>query len=648
MSTLAIHLLGRPHVERDGAAVPGPRGHKAWGVLAYLLVAERPPSRRELVSLLFGEADDPFAALRWNLSVVRRLLGAAELAGDPARLSLPPGTFIDVETLTSGSWVEALEVPGIERELLEGIGFASSPAFEIWLVTERRHHGGAAEAVLREAALARLGTGDPRGAAELAARLVRANPLDENYQVLLVRSLAASGDGIAAARQVARCTELLRRELGVEPSPALAAAAQTVTASPTAGPVSGRAAAKAQLQAGQAAIAAGALEAGLQCLRRAVSDARAARDAELHAHGLVALGSALVHAARGQDEEAAAALHEALAVALRFDLASLAAAASRELGYVEFLQGRYERAHGWLARGEALAGDDAAERGRIGSVLGSVLSDTAHYTAAVEQLREARRLSALAGDWRQASYTLSMLGRAHVLCGDLDAAATALDESLELARSENWVAFTPWPDSLRADVDLATGDFDAAAERYDHAFALGCQVADPCWEGIASRGIGLVAARRGQPQKAVEWLREARRRGARLPDAYLWVEAYTLDALCSLAVAQELPAAPAWVEELAELAGRTGMRELVARAYAHRARLGGRVRAHRRQTARRDDRQPRAVGHLRRADYRRVSCRARVRRSSPRPSRTARSWTCCGSPQAPRRGRAYESRSRAA
>ena len=227
MTRLAIHLLGRPRVERDGAAVPGPRGHKAWGVLAYLLLAERPPSRDELVSLLFSEADDPFAALRWNLSAVRRLLGAAELTGDPLRLSLPRGTLVDVQTLTSGSWVEALEVPGIERELLEGIGFSSSPAFEIWLVTERRHFGAAAEAVLREAALARLATGDPRGAAELAARLVRANPLDENYHVLLVRSLAAGGEGIAAARQVARCTELLRRELGVEPSPALAAAAQT-------------------------------------------------------------------------------------------------------------------------------------------------------------------------------------------------------------------------------------------------------------------------------------------------------------------------------------------------------------------------------------------------------------------------------------
>jgi DNA-binding SARP family transcriptional activator len=574
LSGLAIHLLGRPRVVRDGATVPRPRGHKPWGLLAYLLLAERPPSRDELVSLLFSEADDPFAALRWNLSAVRRLLGVAELEGDPVRLSLPPGTFVDVRTLLSGSWVEALEVPALERELLEGVGFSTSSAFEIWLGTERRHLGGAAEGVLHEAALARLGGGDARAAAELAARLVRMSAADENHHALLVRCLAASGERAAAARQVARSTELLRRELGVEPSPALAAAAQIDTASMTAGPVSGRAAAIAQLEAGDAALAAGVLEAGLQCLRRAVSDARGARDAELQARALVALGSALVHGARGRDEEAAAALHEALGLALRFDLPAHGAAASRELGYVEFLQGRYERAEGWLSRAAEVAGDHAAERGRIGSVLGSVLSDTARYPAAVERLSEARDCSERAGNGREAAFALAMLGRVHLLRGDLASAAATLDESLDTARRASWLAFAPWPESLRGDVDLANGDVDAAAERYEHAFASGCQLGDACWEAIAARGIGLVAARRGRVQMGLEWLREARRRRARLPDTYLWVEAYTLDALCSVAVEHDLPAAPAWVDELGQLAGRTGMRELVARAYAHRARLG--------------------------------------------------------------------------
>jgi hypothetical protein len=32
--SLAIHLLGRPHLERDGEPMARPRGHKAWGLLA--------------------------------------------------------------------------------------------------------------------------------------------------------------------------------------------------------------------------------------------------------------------------------------------------------------------------------------------------------------------------------------------------------------------------------------------------------------------------------------------------------------------------------------------------------------------------------------------------------------------------------------
>ena len=210
LSELAIYLLGAPRIERDGEVMAGPRGYKAWGLLAYLLLSERPPTRDELVSLLFSEADDPFAALRWNLSALRRGLGDdARLEGDPLRLSLPSEAIVDVQTLMSGSWLDALRVPGVERELLAGMSFSSSPAFDIWLVTERRHLGATAEAVIREAALARLAAGDARAAADLAARLVRVNPLDENFQTLLVRSLAASGDALAAARQVMRCTELL-------------------------------------------------------------------------------------------------------------------------------------------------------------------------------------------------------------------------------------------------------------------------------------------------------------------------------------------------------------------------------------------------------------------------------------------------------
>jgi tetratricopeptide (TPR) repeat protein len=387
-----------------------------------------------------------------------------------------------------------------------------------------------------------------------------------------LRSLAAAGDGVGAARQAAACRELFKRELGVQPGATLEAAIRTVTATPTARPAIGRAAVVAQIEAGEAAIGAGALDAGLQCLRRAIVEADATGDAAFRTRARIALGGALVHAARGRDEEGATALHEALAIAQDAS-SSLAAAACRELGYVEFLRGRYERALVWLQRATSLAGDDPAEQARIAIVHGATLSDTAHYAASIAMLRDAEALANSVGDVKQVTYALSMLGRASLLRGDLHAAIKALDQSVTMAQ-QGWTAFVPWPQSLRAEVDLMSGDVDAAAERFEHAFALGCQLDDPCWEGIAGRGRGRVAIARGESQRAVEILVDSIARCVRLPDAYLWGKAYALDVLCGLAAAHGMPQASAWIDELQDLAARSGMRELTVRAHLHRAALG--------------------------------------------------------------------------
>jgi DNA-binding SARP family transcriptional activator len=133
--------------------------------------------------------------------------------------------------------------------------------------------------VLHQAALALLARGDADSAERHAAQLVRLNPYEENAHVLLVRCRRMTGDSEAAARHVEACTELFRRELGVEPSAALrtaAVASEVVVGSR----VSGRAAVRAQVEAGEAALAAGAVEAGLHRLRGAVAAARSVRDAE--------------------------------------------------------------------------------------------------------------------------------------------------------------------------------------------------------------------------------------------------------------------------------------------------------------------------------------------------------------------------------
>jgi len=569
---IAIYLLGKPFVERDSQAVPAPRGQKVWALLGYLIRSETAVSRAHLAELLFADAQDPQAALRWNLSELRKLLGIDGLRGDMLRLPIDASWYVDVGALTQGSWFQALRVPGLDHAFLEGLQVSACATFEVWLATERRHLQAISEAVLREAALARLATGACDEAASLAARLVRQNPLDEDYQVLLVRCLAAGGDGVGAARQATACRDLFQRELGVQPGAALDTALRTTTDMPTARHATGRMAVVAQIEAGEAAIGAGVLDAGLQCLRRAVAEADAVRDAGLRTRARVALGGALVHAARGRDEEGATALHEALAIG-ELSCPSIAAAASRELGYVEFLRGRYERALVMLRQAHALAGDDRAEQCRIAIVQGSVLSDTAHYPEALTTLQAAVGQARNIGDNRQMAYALSMLGRVLLLQGDLPAAALLLDDSIALSQ-QLWTAFLPWPQSLRAEVDMLNGDVDRAAERFEHAFALGCQLGDPCWEGIAGRGLGRIAQSRGNLMGAIEIFLDAIARSTRLPDGYLWAKAYALEAACGLAIAEKMPEAAVWVDELEAIAARSGMREITVRALMHRATLG--------------------------------------------------------------------------
>lgn len=557
---------------REGTVKAVLRGHKAWGLLAYLVQHPAGVSRQRLASLLFEDAEDPLAALRWNLSELRRALGDVGLGGDTVVLPLERTAYVDIDVVARGHWSQALEVPGLGQDLLDGLNFSASPSFEVWLEAERRRMQATAQSVLREAALARLAIGAAAEAAQLASRLVGLDPLDEGFQVLLVRCLGAAGDGIGAARQASACRALFLRELGVAPGPALADALQTGTAWPTARPAAGRGGVVAQLQAGEAAIGAGVLDAGLQCLRRAMADADDIGDPELGARARLALGGALVHAARGRDEEGAAALHEALALG-QHTAPPLAAAACRELGYVELLRGSYERALAWMDRATGFAAEDMAEQARIATVRGAVLSDAAHYGPATETLRRALDLSASVGDVKQSIFAHSMLGRALLLCGDVDGAVAVLDTSAEQSRRV-WTAFLPWPQSLRAEAELLRGRVDPAADLFEQAFALGCQLGDPCWEGMAGRGLGLIAMARGQSAQATGILLDAIKRCTRLPDGYLWGKAYALDTLCSAAAQASLPQARAWADELMALVAGAGMREMVVRAYLHQSKAG--------------------------------------------------------------------------
>jgi DNA-binding SARP family transcriptional activator len=155
-----IQLLGRPRITRGPAGAYRFRSRKSWGLLAYLILSERPPARSQLASLLFGGADDPVRALRWGLSEIRRALGDdGSVDGDPVVLRLPAGAVVDVQVVTKGTWMDAVSLPGLGTDLLEGMAVKGAAAFETWLLAQQRHAAAASEAILHEAALGSMARG---------------------------------------------------------------------------------------------------------------------------------------------------------------------------------------------------------------------------------------------------------------------------------------------------------------------------------------------------------------------------------------------------------------------------------------------------------------------------------------------------------
>jgi len=389
---------------------------------------------------------------------------------------------------------------------------------------------------------------------------------------LLVRCLSRAGDVDAARAHADACEVLFRRELGRAPDPRVRRAADRLGAESA--PAGGdRAAALGQLDAGRAAVAAGAVEPGVACLRQASAEARGVRDPALLARTLAALGAALVHSVRGGDEEGAAVLHEALALAEASGDREIECKACRELGFVAAQASRGVSAGRWLGRAGALAADDK-ERAAVLGVRGKALSDRAHYGPAIRLLSESVAAAQRCGDVRQAAWSLAILGRALLLRGQWPEASQALDDSLAQVRAERWVAFQPFPEALRAEVTLRQGDPARAIALLDHAFALGCRIGDPCWEALAARATGVVHEAAGERASALAWLRDAAVRAVRVADPYVWMHAYCLEALAEVAIADAAPDAHECVAQLERLAARGDMRELIVRAALHRARLG--------------------------------------------------------------------------
>ena len=518
---LRIRLIGKPGFERDGQPIPGPRGHKAWAVLGRLVRSSEPVSRQVLVDELFSDADDPMGALRWSLAELRRRTGLADaFGGNPVSIALGNEVTADVSDVAGGAVAD--DIP--EGHFLEGIEVKGSPGFESWLLIERQRVDGEVLSALRQATLRALSGRQFDRAITLASAMVRRAPFKEGPHVLLVKSLASSGDADAAIRQADASEAMFLAELSVTATSAIRAAARPAIAAPIPG-VSARASAVSLCEAGLAAVSAGAADAGIECLRGASAAAETSGDKELLARCLTELGTALVHSIRGYDDEGAVILATAVDLATAAGAELIAAKALSELAYIDVLAGRRASAAEYLRAAGELATADQPLVAALAGFEAMNLSDWGRLEPSAERFIAAVELSRSAGAVRRESWNLGLGARTLYILGRLDEAVEWASLSCELAGRERWTAFRPWPEAWLAHARLASGeDPSVVREAAEATFALARQLQDPCWEGLAAKTIGLTHLAEGNHETALDWMKNAGTLCRRVTDSYTWME----------------------------------------------------------------------------------------------------------------------------
>lgn len=545
-----ISLLGRPATTGFAARPPA---RKSFALLAFLLLAG-PTPRRRVAELLFGDAQDPLGALRWALGDLRRATDSAlTLGGDPITVDVPPDVEVDLLVLQAGQ-LPPHRTDGSEGLLswLEGTG---GPELDLWLLEERHRLTRLVGTLAHDAALVSLASQDHDEAVRCARTAVALAPYDENAHALLLRCLVAGGRPDEARDHVDVAIRLLVDLTGHPPSSALVTAleeprnpAPPVTAST----------ARAALETAQGMLDAGAVEEALPKLETSAATARRAGDRTVLLEALVAWGTALVHAARGRDEEGVAVLHEAAALLDPTSPDRWASRVRRELGYVHFLRGDYPLAMRWLS--EALgATEEPGELAWAHALTGAVLADTGRYADAELQLDRSIALAEEAGDPRCAAYARSFRGRSALLQGDALTARALLARTVDDMRRCGYLSAVPWARSLGAEAARLGGDHDAARAEADHAFSSACEMGDPCWEACGGRVLGLLASDEGRADEAMRILDDAAARGRRAPDSYTWARLWVDEARARTAVRHDLPSAGDLVAGLATEAARHGM-----------------------------------------------------------------------------------------
>ena len=199
---LHVQLLGPLTICRDGLKVALPASRKVRALFAYLALAPHPVSRSQLCELFWDVPNDPRGELRWCLSKLRSVIDGhgrqrVHTQADTVQLDLAD-CFVDAIEITR-STQEGIETLPPERlrtlsalfngEFLGDLEIDRNPAFNSWLMAQRRRFRGRHAALLER--LAASVTGD-----ELFGYLekwLELAPFDQRAHESLLRAFGRRG-----------------------------------------------------------------------------------------------------------------------------------------------------------------------------------------------------------------------------------------------------------------------------------------------------------------------------------------------------------------------------------------------------------------------------------------------------------------------
>jgi TolB-like protein len=217
--SIAVRMLGSLTLCRGDIALTLPASRKVRGLFAYLALSPQAATRSQLCELLWDVPNDPRGELRWCLSKIRGIVDddrqRVGTQADTVRLDLTD-CFVDAIEVTRATSDIATLSPERLRTLvalfagdfLEGLEIDRSPAFNAWLIAQRRRFRGCHAALLER--LANI-VPDDEVLGYLERWLVLA-PFDQRVHELLLNALARRGRIREGEEHLATTTRLFEAD----------------------------------------------------------------------------------------------------------------------------------------------------------------------------------------------------------------------------------------------------------------------------------------------------------------------------------------------------------------------------------------------------------------------------------------------------